>query len=809
MQRSRKRKLRRQQTVQRSLPLATSLLAVMSVASAQEAPNQLQEIVVTAQKRTESLQDVPLSIQALGSERLDQLGVQNFASYAQLLPSLSFQNGGQNGGPGFSRAYMRGVASGGDGNHSGSQPSVGTYLDEQPVTMIQGALDIHIYDIERVEVLAGPQGTLYGASSQAGTIRIITNKPDPSGFKAGYNLEASSLTDGSESYLAEAFVNLPVSDNAAVRLVGWYRKDGGFIDNVPGTVTYPTSGITIDNSDRAKKDYNDGETTGARAALKIDLNDSWTVSASVMGQEQKVNGSFGYRASDDEFELTRFKPERSEDRWVQAALAVEGRFSNFDVVYAGSLLSRKDEYDLDYVDYSYYYDSCCSYGSYVYDDAGTLIDPTQYILARDRYDKQSHELRISSSGDGRFRYVAGLFYQEQDHDIEQRYVIDNLAGPDTVVDPPGSLWVTGWPDTWWLTKQNRIDRDYAAFGELTYDLTEQLSATGGIRFFESKNSLEGFFGFGLTNPFYPVYGEPQCFNQLDPSYVDNPIKGAPCTNVDKVVKESGNTAKVNLTYRFAGDRLVYATYSEGFRPGGVNRRGDLPAYKADYLKNYEIGWKTSWAGNTLRLNGAVFIEEWEDFQFSFLGQSSLTQIANAANARIQGVEADFQWAATDALTIAGGAAWINAELTKPYCGELDENGNDLSPCPQEPLAPDGQQLPVTPEFKGNLSARYSFTLGSWDAHVQGVFAYVGDRWPDLRTEQREILGKVEAYTVADFTAGLARGGYTLELFVNNAFDERGQLDRWAQCDASICGSSGTYITPIMPRTIGLRFGQRF
>ncbi|MBS1201440.1 MAG: TonB-dependent receptor, partial [Proteobacteria bacterium] len=392
-----------------------------------------------------------------------------------------------------------------------------------------------------------------------------------------------------------------------------------------------------------------------------------------------------------------------------------------------------------------------------------------------------------------------------------------LAGPDTVVDPPGSLWVTGWPDTWWLTQQVRKDKDYAAFGELTYDLTDKLSVTGGIRFFESKNSLEGFFGYGLTNPFYPAYGEPRCFNQFfdgenpyyDPDYVDNPVNGAPCTNVDKTVKESGNTPKFNVTYRIDEDRLVYATYSEGFRPGGVNRRGDLPPYKADYLTNYEIGWKTSWSDNSIRFNGAVFIEEWDDFQFAFLGQSSLTQIANAANARIEGIEADLQWAATDALTLAGGAAWIDAKLTQPYCGELDEDGNDLDPCPQEPRAPDGQQLPVTPEFKGNLSARYTFAVGGWDAHLQGVVAYVGDRWADLRTEQREILGKIEAYTVADFTTGIARDGYTLELFINNAFDERGQLDRWAQCDAAKCGVSGTYITPVMPRTFGLRFGQRF
>jgi outer membrane receptor protein involved in Fe transport len=795
MQRSRKRKLRHRQALHRGLPLATSLLAAMAAAQAQEAAptNQLEEIVVTAQKRAESLQDVPLSIQALGTEKLEQLGVQNFGDYALFMPSLTFQNGGQSGGPGFSRAYIRGVASGADFNHSGSLPTVGTYLDEQPVTTILGALDVHIYDIERVEVLAGPQGTLYGASSQAGTIRIITNKPDPSGFAAGYNLEAAAFSGGGEGYLGEGFVNLPISANTAVRLVGWYRQDAGYIDNVPGALTYPTSGVTIDNADRAKNDYNDGDTTGARAALKIDLDDSWTVTAGVMGQEQTVNGSFGYRADSSDLDLTRFHREATEDRWVQAALTVQGRFSNFDVVYAGSYLNRKTEVELDYADYSYFYDTCCAYGTYIFDDAGQYIDPSQYIQSKHQYDKQSHELRISSTGESRFRYVAGLFYQEQTHDIEERYVIDGIAN---------AIEVTGWPDTWWLTQQVRNDEDYAAFGELTFDFTDQLSLTGGIRFFEAKNSLEGFFGFGLTNDFTSATGEKSCFR-------DDAVNGGPCTNLDKNVKESGNTGKLNVTYRFDDDRMVYATYSEGFRPGGVNRRGTLPPYRADYLKNYELGWKTSWAGNSVRFNGAVFMEEWDDFQFSFLGENSLTQIANAANARIEGIEADVQWAATAQLTLSAAAAWIDAKLTQAYCGELDADGNDLDPCPQDPLAPDGQQLPVTPEFKGNLSARYDFRLAGWNAHVQGVVAYVGERWADLRTEQRGILGKSESFTIADFTAGIARDGYTIELYVSNAFDERGQLDRWAQCDAAVCGISGTYITPSRPRAIGLRFGQRF
>src|SRR4029077_635546 len=249
----------------------------------------LEEVVVTAQKRTENLQDVPVSITALGTERLEQLNVQSFDDYVKYLPSVSYQSTG----PGFSRVFMRGVSSGDNGNHSGPLPSVGVYLDEQPVTTIQGALDIHVYDIERVEALAGPQGTLYGASSEAGTVRIITNKPDLTGFKAGYDLEGNTVR-GQGGYTAEGFVNIPVSANAAVRLVGWAERSGGYIDNIPGTITFPSDGCLSNFSPpatgceqaptQAKKRFNPTETYGGRGALKVNLGDNWTISPTFMGQ---------------------------------------------------------------------------------------------------------------------------------------------------------------------------------------------------------------------------------------------------------------------------------------------------------------------------------------------------------------------------------------------------------------------------------------------------------------------------------------------------------------------------------------------
>ena len=219
-------------------PVASAvLLALASPSLMAQDTTTLGEVLVTAQKREQSLQDVPISIKALDSKTLDELNVQNFKDYVQFLPSVSMQPS-IGAGSGFNAVYMRGIATGGDGQATTSQPSVGMYLDEQPITTIQGNLDVHLYDIARVEALAGPQGTLYGASSQAGTIRIITNKPDPSGFAAGYSLEANYVDMDDVGYVAEGFVNLPMGDNAALRLVGWSVTNAGWIDNELATRVY-------------------------------------------------------------------------------------------------------------------------------------------------------------------------------------------------------------------------------------------------------------------------------------------------------------------------------------------------------------------------------------------------------------------------------------------------------------------------------------------------------------------------------------------------------------------------------------------
>jgi outer membrane receptor protein involved in Fe transport len=830
MTRSRKRKLQRDSLIAAAVVTALSSTPAFAQQAAQQS-GVLEEVLVTAQKRTESLQEVPLSIQAIGNERLEELHVKGFEDYVKYLPSVSYQTFG----PGFAQVYMRGVASGGDGNHSGSLPSVGIYLDEQPITTIQGALDVQPYDVARVEALAGPQGTLYGASSQAGTIRIITNKPDATGFSAGYDLEGSTMTDGGNGYLVQGYANLPINESTAVRLVGWKRHDPGFIDNVNKPRTFPSSvvtGIGPLEVTNPKDDYNDADTTGGRAALKFDLNDSWSITPQLMAQEQKTRGTFGFDPTVGDLKVSHRFPEKSKDRWYQAALTVEGKIANLDITYAGGYLNRKVDTESDYSDYSYWYDvyydglhaadpdTYGRFGTYFYDDDGGFIDISQYIQGKDRYRRYTHELRIATPAENRLRFVGGVFAQRQVHDIEQRYLIGNLAA---------DLEVTGWPDTIWLTEQERIDRDKAIFGELSYDITDKLSVTGGARWFEAENSLQGYFGFGDGFSGSGKSGETLCSFLAGDARGDtsswvpfvNKTGTAPCTNLQRRVDEKDTIGKVNFSYKFDSDRMVYATWSRGYRPGGVNRFAAIPPYLADFLDNYEVGWKTTWGGN-LRWNGALFTQNWDNFQFSFLGQNGLTIIQNSSKARINGLEMDAEWLVGGGLTLTGGVAFIDSELKDDYCGIADPvTSKPITNCPagvdsgipeigifQGPQATKGTELPVSPKFKGNMTARYTFPLGSFDAHVQGAYVYAGKRWADLRTVEREIIGRLDAYSIVDFTAGIDNGTYSFELFVGNVFDERAEITRFAQCAEAICGAE-TYVVTNPPRTFGVRFGQKF
>lgn len=828
-----------------SVALPGAALA-QTVADTSASPD-IDEIVVTAQKREESLQNVPISIQALGTRKLDQLGISNFNEYAQQLPSVSFQTSA----PGVTNVYMRGVASGGDGNHSGSLPSVGVYLDEQPVTTIGGTLDVHVYDIARIESLAGPQGTLYGASSEAGTIRIITNKPVLDRVEGRVDGEVNSVRSGGVGGKLEGVINLPLWDSAALRVVGFYQHDAGFIDNVPGTRNFlpQPGGITVNNAAFVKKNFNDTDVWGGRAALKIDLDDNWTVTPTILYQDQRTHGVYGYDPTVGDLKVQHFYPDYGKDRYIQGALTIEGKLGNWDITYAGAYLDRKRSSSSDYTDYAETYDSLYSsvggVAGYFYfqNAAGQTIDSRQHVLGSDHFKKTSQEFRIASPQDERFRVVAGLFYQRQSNLIHQDYQVPNLAS---------ELSVNGSPGTLWLTQQHRVDKDYAAFGEASFDIVPTLTLTAGGRGFIYDNSLIGFFGFG-RNPGNGFSDSPpnaagsnrtgvaQCFTTAGDRLYDRDtdtysssltllppaVAGGPCTNLARFaagsglvpVKASGQgfTHRLNLTWKPNRDLLVYGTWSRGFRPGGINRRGTVAPYKADFLTNYELGAKTTWLDGKLRINGAVYRQDWKKFQFSFLGQNSFTEIHNGPDARIWGAEADINFSA-GGLTLSSAAAYTDAKTRSNLCAADDFTY--VCAAPNFVAAPKGTRLPVTPKFKISGTARYSFALGDdMRAHVQGNVVHQSSASSDIRTAAVQTgtgniyspaaqLGRLPAYTLADFTAGLDFGTdsqFSIEAFLSNAFDERAQITRYAECGSCL----RTYIVTYTPRTFGLRGGVKF
>ena len=805
--------------------LATTCLAAHPAFAADAAgganATSLSEIVVTAEKRSENIQKVPMSIQAIDTKKLNQLNISNFADYVKFVPTIQYETFA----PSVTTIYMRGVADGGVGNHSGPLPSVGTYLDELPITTIGGTIDVHIYDMARVEVLPGPQGTLYGASSESGTLRLITNKPDTSHLYGSLDVEGNYVDHGSFGEVVEGFINVPVTDHIAFRLVAFDEHDSGYIDNVFGERAFvegeggQVDGI-INNANRVQNNFNPVDTFGGRLAAKFDLGHSWTIEPQVIAQDMRADGIFGFNPAVGDLKVQRFQPDSDHDRWYQAGLTINGKIGKYDLTYAGGYFARRINSNSDYTDYSVAYDQypLRQRPIHLLDWRGgrpSAAIPQQEIIGRDYFAKGSNEIRLASPATDRFRFIVGLFQERQTHWIIQDYVIQGL-GPQ--------ISVTGWPQTWWLTDQDRVDSDKAAFGEVSFDITPKFTITGGLRYYSYNNSLYGFFGF--NDPNFSSTGESKCVN-----FPGQQFRNAPCVNLNGDTQKTGETHKVNATYRIDDNKLVYFTYSTGYRPGGFNRNAIFGPYNADTLSNYEVGWKTSWLDRSLVWNGAAYYEDWTNFQFSYLGTNSLTVVVNAPSARILGIESNVEWRASDHLTLSAAGAYNDAELAQNFC--TDNNGTVAS-CEGNFLrAPKGQQLPYTPKFNGNLIARYTFPLMGWNAYAQVAVAYQSSRLPAVFSVPSAVfssdvanLGIMPGYATLDLSFGAEHDKTSFEIFAKNVTDERGQVNRYTPCTTSTCapgypggvGSNGipypatppsVYVVPIQPLTVGIRLGQKF
>lgn len=832
------------------------------------------EIIITATKREENLQNVPISVQAIGTRRLDQLNVSNFEDYTKQLPSVSFQTTA----PGYTTVYMRGVATGGDGNHTGSLPLVGSYLDEQPVTTIGGTLDVHIYDIARIESLAGPQGTLYGASSEAGTIRIITNKPEIGVTTGRVDGELNSISHGGVGGSLEGMINLPISSNVAFRAVAFYQHDAGYIDNVHREFTFcgdairdeddeiigcVRNGFHEDNAAFVKKNFNINDTYGGRVALKIDLDENWTVTPTIMHQHSKTEGVWFADDALDDLQTARFRKEPGLDKFTQYALTVEGKVANFDVTYAGAFMNRPNHAIGDYLDYTEAYDVIYEpYGgiaNYLYfqDADGNPVEPNMFIDGGNHFKKMSHELRVATPNDKPFRVIAGAFYQRQFNHIVQEYHLDNL-------DP--ALSVNGRPGLMWLTDQHRVDRDYALFGEASFDIIPQVTLTAGGRYYKFNNTVFGFAGFGRNPDFDPDdpdsppvngfgashTGIAQCFTtsgltldealeagQTDLTLItEGKLDGTPCINVGrfedgevkgKQSKGNGWIYRFNGTWKPQDGLMFYATWSKGFRPGGINRQPGLAPYNPDFLTNYELGWKTTFG--SLRWNGALYHQDWDKMQFSFLGENSLTVVQNGRSARINGIETDINYL-VGGLSLTAAAAYTDAKTKGNICNVAADTTPDcdLLLTPDDPeteedetefdfiTAPSGTRLPITPKFKITATARYTWDMWAGKAHGQIGVVHQGSAPSQLKTEDQAITGTIPGYTLVDLFLGYDWDRYNVELFGTNIFDKRNQLSRntfCAPCSAPLniigepTGLNQVHYWPGRPRTIGLRAGMKF
>ncbi len=745
---------------QRGKVLATSLIA-SSVAFTPTVSAQavLEEVIVTAQKREQSLQDVPISITALSSRRITDLGITSFEDYAMMMPTVSYKSVG----PGTATIIMRGASDGGDGNPSGSQPSIGLYLDDAPATLIASNLDIHIYDIERIEALAGPQGTLFGASSQSGNLRIITKQPNSDEFEAGIDIGVNGVDGGEAGYSVEGFANIPINDSVAMRLVAWNLEEGGYIDNIAGSRTYQLEGgygyspgfnggpfgrtNTINNASLVEDDFNDLTKHGMRAALRVDLNDSWTATGAIYYQEQETDGTWDHDPTNvGNGNIQRFYPDFSDDEFIQGSLKIEGEFADHKLVYAGSYMDRDVQYQSDYTAYGedaywvpYYVCDYTASGPSIATQSNTdCTSLEEYYQEDNKYDRQSHEVRIQSTGDNPLNYTFGAYYTKIDHEYLLEWVQPGIA-PSQAVPGKGA-------NVFFRTDQKRSDEQSAIFGEVTYDLNESFSVTGGFRVFWNDSDLAGVVGWGPT-----VFG------------------GVGDTSVDAKYSDSDHILKGNVTWRITDDHLAYFTYSEGYRPGGLNRDPGLAAigaaeFKPDVLTNYEIGLKTTWLDNRLRLNGAVYMSDWEEVQYtiySFALSACCGSVYNLGDAEIMGFEVDATLLVNDNWTISGAMAYNDGETE----GDFTLFTGLLA-------VPDGTALPNVPEIKGNISSRYEFNVGNFNAYGQVVYSHTGSSYNEIRPSART---KQASYDILNFRVGIDQGDWGVDAYVNNVTNEVAQL----------------------------------
>jgi len=806
---------------------ATTLQAQDNDANQDEGSREIETIVVTATKTEEvDLQAAPVTVQAVGAEELNQQNIGNFDDLRNSVPGLNAASRG----PGQQTIFIRGMAvqpitvllSGAQG----TQPNVALYLDEQPVTAPGRNLDVYATDLERIEVLPGPQGTLFGASSQAGTIRYITNKPRLYEFNAGFSAEASFTKDGEMNGSGEGFLNIPIGDKTAARLTFYNVNYGGYIDNVRGTFTTdpeinPDSAIdlgpdatyeTTSNNELVEDNFNDSFYKGVRAGVYHEFNSDWNVLVQNTYQELGADGVFDYDPEIGDLKVSRFFPDELEDKFNQTSWTVEGRAGMLDLVYTGGYLYREVEQSVDYTGYNnagafiaYYtctYDNPAYIVNYDIDPSvitenRQCLDPTKGVKIKQDHTRNTHEFRISTPAENRWRFVGGVFYDN--YELETQDDFFYLATSDLGFAPNAPISdafqvnpETRPPGVAFFNDIFRSEETTAAFGEFGYYIIpDVLRASVGARVYEieadfkgSSNFADGIFQGSVNTDRGRDYD------------VDGGHRPEPISEEDVITR-------VNVSYTPNSQVMLYATRSEGFRPPGWNRGGGIPSanpefptvsatYETDDVVNWELGWKTLFFGNSLRINGSAYFVEWTDMQVSRFDPenvSILTFIENSADSEIFGIETDFTWRATQNFTLSGAISYNDTELTDVDAQVIE-------------LAPVGSQLPLVPELQGYLRGRYEKSLNvDWadSGYVQLSGTFAQNSFSSLVAEERR---RQAGYGILNARVGINKDNWTVEGFVENLTDKRAELFKNNQDDI-------LRVTTNRPLTAGIRMSYRF
>ena len=781
-----------------SLAVAAALAVAPPRAPALEATDVsfLQEIVVTARKRQENLQDVPLSIDVFTKKDMQNLGITSLDDYAQKVPSISFISEG----PGTQLFVMRGVSDGSNPNYANTS-STGFFVDDMSMSNSGAQPDLHLYDIERIEILNGPQGTTFGAGAMSGAIRYITKKPDVNAFSAGVDFEGGKIQGGQNNWTYEGFVNIPIIEGVlGVRASAFSDSHGGFINNRLVTRTW-VNGAVSDNAAWARKNYNREHVEGGRAALKAVLGDRWSASLTYSFQRQNTIGAWDEDPKLAARTVTRFGPESNNFQTKTLDFNVDGDVGIGDLVFASTYWSQPRRQWNEYSQYEENFNAgakrnpptgypgtqegftCLNDPFYGTGPFSGCNPPTQfysYILNPERW---SDELRISSKPGGRFHWLAGLYWEKTvDKNYSNTFYMPGLqyqgAAFQYYLNYYHQTQPTLPPGQWYAYLERSDYLQTTEFANISFDLTDKLNVEAGVVHFHSD--------YRNQTPFLQFAYAPSA-----PS----------ATRSDSHKWDS----KFGINYKITPHAMVYADFAQGFREGG-NNNGYAPKcynagvpfqYTPDTLNNFELGWKTSSLNGRLVWNGAAYLMKWKQLQALIYNANvcaSSSYNVNVGDARIYGVESNIDYKIDDNWSVQVSGDYTDSRITSPA------DANYLSYV--------GERLPFSPYFSWSWNARYERPLGSYlRGYAQVDIAHKGNMWSALNPSDKNTgLPRFlqPDYTLANLRLGLnpEGGRWLAEVYVTNLTDK----------NAVVYSNTGNFdlrVTTNEPRVYGMRLNFRF